>query len=724
MVTKRNRVQVDRNATASPGTDTLRALTVPFKGTPKLSGVGDNYERLANSLGKFSNALGGLASMGASLDAKNRQDALDLELQADVLERWSKGSAADAHNFVADTGVNPVAETYTNITRLKTGVLPGHEKQLSEWRVAQESDPNGWTKPEVDDKGKPVLDEAGNPKLVPMVREDIKLKYDQFVFQGTKEYAFENVHSPQFREIVSFADRERKKDEDAFDAFVEKKIIVQGRSIAAENAPTILLNAAKMTDGSPQAITDAFTKSMNKIAQDVSQGTALKDRGKLEIAREGLDSAENAARQDPEIASIVEDMIADGGRMPQGGTFLAHPELKASAEAALKTANKTLLRIDHNDKLLGVKARAKSSKLPLSLSIDDDLASERADRLGNIEKLKTDKDALIKEIAKEMDDEVAVQGNLAAKPAEAVLAAKVRTASRKGYVSPSIQAFFEGPIFEPGGAFDNDVQDRVATSLAAYRQIKAEAPLAIQDYIKDADSRNVLQALDLVSEYEDGKQPDAAIIEKIHSNLGEDGQPIDALSDYKADRKTWEATDTYKRLSTTERQDVKDIFNLSYGSDRDLDDIPAKLEAISQRVAAGSYELNGSRLPLPAGVVPKGVPRAKFLENMNEYVDDALKQHAPQFTRSNVKVVPLHGGTSFYLTDEKGNYVRSREGGKPVILKAQDVMGHLDTKYKPQRDHEKQKSTNSVIERRPDYVAPPFEGYRGRGGKPVAKFKK
>ena len=721
MVTRTSKPSVDTRGLQGPQLDTFRALNVPFKGTPRVTGVGDNYRRLAESLGAFSNSLDSLGSVAAQFEKKSKQDALDAEIQADIMVRQRNASGRDTVNYVAETGINPTGDTFTNITKLNGEILPNYSKQADDWRKSQEENPDGWTTPTLDEEGQPITGEDGNPTTRRLTREDINLKWDQFTVEATKQYSESNVYKPQFKAILGFADEQRKKDLAALDTATEKYVVNQGLTAASNNAPTIFQGLGASPDVSAQSLADGLSSNMNRIATEASGNTVVLDgKQRLQIFKQGLQSITEAARTDTTQAYLLEMMLRDG-RLPTGALIKTHPELQSEAEAALRVSNETLLKQQHDETIAKANSVLDQSKLPLHLAIQDDLVDKRVGALGEEKTLKTSREDLVKDWVAAKDRQIEIDGAQVGREPESIILDKIRAASTRGYVSPSIKAFFEADVFNPGAPLDNTAQDHLATALSTYQLLKRTAPMSVGDYVKDAKSRNYLAALDLMSRNAKGKVDTASLSTQLQANLDDEGKPLNAIGQVRDDYKSWNQTDKARALSAKDHEAVTTIFNLTYGSERNLTDVSTKLDAIADIVNEGSYQLNGSAIPLPDNL-PAGVTREKFAGQTNEYVGDVLKQYAPEYKLKHVKAYPVYGGTSFMLKSiADGRTITKRNDGNPIVINFNDVTKYLDKKLEPFRAAEQQERANSLhdLKAKEDAAASPF--YTLRGGKRVMK---
>lgn len=699
MVTRSPRPQIDTRGLNGPERDTFKALTVPFKGVPRVTGIGENYRRLADALGQFSNSIDTLGSLGLALEKKNKADAMDAQVHAALLEQSRRSSGAQNVQTTAITGQNPIGDTYTNINRLTTEVLPQFGQNSENWRKQQEENPDGWMVDNIDQNGQPVLDAEGQPTKRRMTMADIDAKWDTFTAQATEKFANSNVFDPQARAILAFSNEQRQKDKEAFIKNTEQYMMTQGVTAAAGQAPILLRQLGSDPDADGQKLADGMSAAMARIVEEGS-GNVVKLDGKQRLAiwKAGLDSLSEAAKSDPTIAADLETML-QSGRLPTGAPILTHPQLSDSAKSGLRVANETLLKQLHEEDEQKAAALLDDSKLPLNLTLNDDVVTKRTSVLGEEKALKTSREDIVKKWVAGHDRQIEIKGAQGKLSPETILKQKIQQASLRGYVSPSIKAFFEGPLFDPNAPADPAAQDRLATSLTLYQLLQQNAPLSIHDYIKDEKSRKYLAALDLMSQSVGGKVDTATLYQQLQANLDDDGRPVNVIGQVaKADYDSWVKNDKASALSAKDLQDVRDIFNMTYGSERNLEDVEEKLDAIADRVSASAYNLNGSAIPLPEGSIPKGVNREKFVGQIDEFVSDVLKQHAPNYSLEDVKPVPVFGGQGFILKSRYDDRLVLDETGQKIIINYKDVAPHLDRKYEPVRKAEAAKRHNSIVE--------------------------
>lgn len=686
MVTKRNRPQVNAGAIRGPALDTFRALNVPFKGAPKLSGVGDNYRRLAESLGRLGSAMGDLGSLGAALDKKNKTDAADLAMQYEMQSYYNKLTPEQAADFRNKTGTNPVSDEAVNITRLETELAPQWEKEAEDRRVARETDPHGW---EIDEE---TYDEIkGDPSTVkrPMTEADVNAEWDLWIVQNAQKYSSGKAFRPQFDKVIAVGNAQRKKDLEALNKANELKNFNQAASIAAGNATGIAVQAAA-GDVSDEDVGKVFNSNVQRITNEFGKygpSNPLNGEQKLTILRGAIDKVNESAKSDPEAADAAQRLVR-GAKTDQGVFYRDHPKMKDSMERLDRTAANTLAEFDKKRREDVIVENARTSGLPLSQLFQDEEINI-TDAFGNVIGTKKISGKDLRDRTELMLDNQEAQkasGNTLLSERD-IIRGKITTANRRGYVSPSVKNFFEGPVWQNGIENDPTKLAEFSSKVDVYRMLREEAPQEVTKYVKDAATRNFLEAVLTRAEYEKGR-PIQEIAAEVQNNTRPDGKTVNAISNWSEEFRDWRKGPIGAKLSARDLEDFKGVFNSAYGSVRDIKNVESVFDTIGTNILKNSIEINGGYIP--SANVPPGFTVKQFEADLKEVISDYLVQHVPDKKLNDVTIVSAGAGNAILLKDRKTGHMLTAinpETGERLTAKIalRDVETILNKKRAPAR---------------------------------------
>lgn len=647
-----------------PQADTFRALSVPHVGAQRRESQGDNYRRLAASLGRFGAGLDQFArGMSALEQAKSKSDLLTSLVNDPTISTRAK---AGAH---VDTGLNPVLDAVKTASDFKAYGMPAMVEQFEAGIKQAQAD--GWVIKDTD-----ADDEVGQVDI-PITTSQVKAKFDAIEQKMDEKFPRNSPENIKIRNMAAeLLLRQQAAELDHLEKYRAKERNNKFETVVTRETPEVVLglsNAGKNPDEIVKAVTDYTDKLAKDGVADIStpKSRYVAASGGLEIALEQA-NLDNLTDTDIQLARGAAKFV-QGHIGTTGMTGLTHQEYEKQSKRILAYSQDILAKAAHDRKRAAAKLElAKAMQGRRFNATELDIGAETK---GGTKTFKFTKDELIEELATERDTmAVSTSDGLPLEVPENVKMARLVAAQRgTGVESPRLKEIFKN--FSIPSDVGTEEPMKFDRQMDAFVALRRQDPMALDNYVTDADDRKAMEVITLLHEYNG-------------MSLRVAGQMyLERAEDVKAQKASTSTKDIINTVNKWKRK-TDDIGP----ADKDriieaFDYIHANTPGLTPEKAQDALEklhtMYGVRRPAIAGAyteTPDGEPAAVFATKLENFVksrgfqDLGVKPGQFRLELSRSKGV-------YYMTDNAGNpmfYTEGKNKGEPIRITVARINAYDD----------------------------------------------
>jgi hypothetical protein len=652
-----------------PQASTFRATNVVHVGAQRRESEASNYQRLANDLGAFNSAL---RSASGALSARWEKEA---KREADYVEAVGNADPDLRHQRHVITGDDGVVTKFKSIAEVNNRLLPemaaAEDNLLQEYGEKEWQVETGQVTTEVGPDGEPIE----TPVLRTLTPEDLLERRQQINAEILERYP-NPADAPIVEKLFNFTAKAYSKQIGALNDFTVRKRNRDADEVIQKESSSMALALAS-DSGNPDEMAERLisnaariSKEMNAsedkdfITSSVFKGISLNIEGNLPLARAAV--------------KLVQGSPADGI-----SNYLKHPKYTTDANRILKLAKNEIASAEAGT-LLEAKVLDSVKRMAEGESFAElELEDEKIE--GGTKSFTVKAKDVEEAIAKRRDAAIlTVNGVKQEIPEIHQLELLAMGTAKSGILSPTLKTTLEDFAISPDAA--SDKSGRYDRSLAAYRAIQNHDPLNLSKYIKDGNKRKALRQINLLTEVKGLRPQEAA--QYIYERL--DGAPS-ILPEHRSTIKRFRKG--AQTLSSQEKDEVEETFDILYGDDRDMtrSDARERLEELQADLEKGLPKVHGSTIKVPENKNPD-----VWVDAVTKFTDKVAEEFGIDLKSVRLK----ESSNGYYLMDKaSGLPVLQNHGpdrGQRIYLKESAIESNYEAWQESEAENRESKAYNAV----------------------------